>query len=184
MDELSQYQYRINNVKLSIIFLSKLRIEEFRSNLLEKWKNEVSFSKNIIIIQSKYTCTIFHKSPGKYHVNLTKVSSLDDIKGSLDYVITKYFSPLKFHLIKHKIDNISASLSLNRFISLHYLAVHSRHIRFNPERFSGGIFKFQDHRGTVIIFTSGCVNILGCKNEEQILRLWKKLTSTLASLAV
>ena len=85
---------------------------------------------------------------------------------------------------KYKIDNISASLSLNRFISLHYLAVHSRNIRFNPERFPGGIFKFQDHRGTVIIFTSGCVNILGCKNEEQILRLWKKLTSTLASLAV
>ena len=85
---------------------------------------------------------------------------------------------------KYKIDNISASLSLNRFISLHYLAVHSRNIRFNPERFPGGIFKFQDHRGTVIIFTSGSVNILGCKNEEQILRLWKKLTSTLASLAV
>ena len=100
MDELSQYQYRINNVKLSIIFLSKLRIEEFRSNLLEKWKNEVSFSKNIIIIQSKYTCTIFHKSPGKYHVNLTKVSSLDEIKGSLDYVITKYFSVLRRRLLK------------------------------------------------------------------------------------
>ena len=92
MDELSQYQYRINNVKLNIIFLSKLRIEEFRSNLLEKWENEVSFSKNIIIIQSKYTCTIFHKTPGKYHVNLTKVSSLDKIKGSLDYVIRIFFS--------------------------------------------------------------------------------------------
>ena len=117
-------------------------------------------------------------------MNLTKVSSLDEIEGSLDYVITKYFSPLKFHLIKYKIDNISASLSLNRFISLHYLAVHSRNIRFNPERFPGGIFKFQDHRGTVIIFTSGSNNILGCKNEEQISRLWKKLTSTLASLAV
>ena len=126
MDALTQYQYRINNVKLSIIFLSKLRVEEFRSNLLEKWKNEVSFSKNIIIIRSKYTCTIFHKTPGKYHVNLTKVPSLDEIGGSLDYVITKYFSPLKFHLIKYKIDNISASLSLNRFISLHYLAVHSK----------------------------------------------------------
>ena len=96
MDDLSQYQYRINNVKLSIIFLSKLRIEEFRSNLLEKWENEVSFSKNIIIIQSKYTCNIFHKTPGKYHVNLTKVSSLDEIEGSLDYVITKYFSHLSF----------------------------------------------------------------------------------------
>ena len=65
-------------------------------------------------------------------MNLTKVSSLDEIEGSLDYVITKYFSPLKFHLIKYKIDNISASLSLNRFISLHYLAVHSKNIRFNP----------------------------------------------------
>ena len=96
MDELSKYQYHINNVKLSIIFLSKLRIEEFRSNLLEKWENEVSFSKNIIIIQSKYTCTIFHKTPGKYHVNLTKVSSLDEIEGSLDYVIKNIFLHLSF----------------------------------------------------------------------------------------
>ena len=66
---------RITNVKISVIFLSKVKIEEFKTKILTLFDKKVSYKKNIIIIHVKYTCIIFHKGPGKYHVNITKIKT-------------------------------------------------------------------------------------------------------------
>ena len=184
MKEVESLRYQISNVKLSAVFLSKVRKEEFKSHLLKNYCKDISFRKNLIIIRSKYTCIIFHKIPGKYHVNVTKIQCLDDVKPALDYIRSKYFPSIRFQFIKHNIDNISASCSLNRFISLHQLAKKCKNVRFNPERFPGCFLKYDNQKGTLAIFSSGSINILGCVNEAQIKQLWNQFVTQLKIFAL
>ena len=184
MNGVESLRYQISNVKLSAVFLSKVRKEEFKSYLLKNYCEDISFRKNLIIIRSKYTCIIFHKTPGKYHVNVTKVQRLDEVSPALDYIRSKYFPSTRFQFIKHNIDNISASCSLKRFISLHQLAKKNKNARFNPERFPGCFLKYDNQKGTLVIFSSGSINILGCINETQIKQLWNQLVTQLKTLAL
>ena len=109
MDYQRQGEFVISNVKISIIFLSKTSIQEFKKTILEKNGNIVYFKKNIIVIKAEYTIIILYKPPGKNHVNLTKIKHLQNIETAISYVRERFFPPSMFHLVKHKIDNITTT---------------------------------------------------------------------------
>ena len=174
----------INNVKISIIFLSEVKIEQFKKSILSCYNDRVSYKKNIIVLRIKYTCTIFYKPPGKYHVNVTKIKSLQDVDDALQYLRTHLFHSLNFQLVKQTIDNISANFRLNSAISLHTIARTLENASFNHERFPVCFVGFDNTQGKAIIFSSGCVNILGCKNAHQIESIWKKLKTQIKKIVV
>ena len=87
---------RITNVKISITFLSQ-KIADFKNDLSKVDNSKVTYKKNMIILRFKYTCTIFYKPPGKYHVNVTKIRSLEDIDHAITELRAKIFPLQSFN---------------------------------------------------------------------------------------
>ena len=113
---------RITNVKISITFLSQKKVADFKNDLLKVDNSKVTYKKNIIILRFKYTCTIFYKPPGKYHVNVTKIRNLEDIDHAITELRAKIFHPSKFQLVKQNVDNLTACYQFKKSFCLQDIA--------------------------------------------------------------
>ena len=149
----------INNVKISAIFQYDKPVLSF-FDIAETLKVYCEQKRNIVVIKDFYTITIFQKPNNEYHINITGIKSLTYTIKALKWLIDTYCSTHCFQLIKHQIDNITASFDFKQYICLQYLASKIKYSKYNPERFHALYIK--DGNGTAIIFQSGKVNTLGC----------------------
>ena len=90
------------------------KVADFKNDFLKVHNSKVTYKKNIIILRFKYTCTIFYKPPGKYHVNVTKIRNLEDIDHAITELRAKIFPPSKFQLVKQNVDNLTACYQLKK----------------------------------------------------------------------
>lgn len=121
---------------------------------------------NFIVFEKEFTYTIFKngKKP-ENHINITKLKCRSDIEKALSVLSDL----LKFHnLHNFKIDNITASTSSYTTTDLNQISQKKTWgvLKYNPEKFPGLFIKHA--LGTVIIFHSGKVVILGCKEENNV----------------
>jgi len=114
-----------------------------------------------------------NKYPLNIHVNLTGVKEFCFFHSIIFDLNKILFTQDWCVIIDIRIDNITASFNFNKQIDLKYLKQTYSNVKYNSERFPGLFFKF--NTGTAILFSSGKINIVGCKNTETILELWKKL---------
>ena len=160
----------INNIKFGFtikpanLYLSKL---EYLSELFE-----VKRSGNIATLRTEDFVFIIFTSG---HINATGVRSTDLISECVDFFLTIFSLPYPVESIDIRIDNISASTSLARprrpaIEALGEIASrHSGRISFNQEAFPGVTINLQ--YGTLIIFMSGKVNVVGVKKESNLAHL-------------
>lgn len=164
-------EYNVANVKVSLK-TSKIFLDNVCNFAEEK---EIFFKnyKNFIVVKTEFTYIIFKSKDEQFesHVNITKIPSINKIPLAID-IIT---SLKQCTAISYKIDNIIATTNLKKRINL---AIISRsecfeNIKYNNEKFPGVFLKFKI--GTVILFHSGKLVIVGCKNIENIECLISKI---------
>lgn len=165
--------YNISNVKVSI------KTSPIALNTVLALKLSVKNYKNFIVLKDKYTYTIF-KTNLKFenHINITKIPKLSKITDSINHLK----SYIVFSLIDMKIDNIIATLKHNQPIDL--VSVCERKLfesmKYNNERFPGLFVKFEI--GTAILFHSGKIVLVGCKNENDLKCLTTSIFAVIKTL--
>ena len=152
--------------------------------------NDISFNRDIPIkqynnfnvIKTKYTYIIFTKSKKnrKFHVNITKIPSLDHISKAIDEL--KNIINETFSVENLKIENITCLHILNENINLletfknfkKRQFVDSKdlegkniiiQVRYNPEKFPGIFLKLKNC--SVLLFSSGKLVVIGATSEEE-----------------
>jgi TATA-box binding protein (TBP) (component of TFIID and TFIIIB) len=162
--------YKIANVKVSIKTLS-LSLDIVYNCLKLKGLNCIHYT-NFLVIKNKYTYIIFKTNKQKEnHINITKIPNLSNVKEAID-LITNLTQCI---VTSFKIDNIIATSSANQKLNLDKIVKEKKfnQIKYNNEKFPGLFLKF--NKGTAILFHSGKIVIVGCKSEEAIKCLIKKI---------
>ena len=168
------HTYRTSNVKVSI----KLSAVCLNTVIEQCARARVRCRKfhNFVVVYGAYTFTLFKRgSAGVCHVNVCGILCPCYVDSAVAYVcsFTQQQAALSFC-----IDNITATIDLGRCVGLSHLQQAARSLpdlrsTFNKQKFPGLFIKFE--RGTAIIFASGKVNIVGVKNEEEILAISRSL---------
>ncbi len=176
--------FKISNVKISIK-CAKLSLDNV-SSIANANNITNSIYTNFIVLKSKFTYIIFkHKNnTGKEnHINITKIKNLFDVNEA----VTFFTSLFKCAFTKITLDNISATSVLGKYIELQNILlnipyfeielkrknINLKSVKYNNEIFPGLFLKFDI--GTLIIFHSGKIVIVGCKKENDIECLVKNI---------
>lgn len=120
---------------------------------------------NFVVFEKVFTYIIFKQGRnGKNHINITKIKSRDGIQDAVAVLELM----LKCHFSDLKIDSITASSSIDSVIDLYQISAKKTWgvLKYNSQKFPGLFIKHS--LGTVIIFHSGKIVILGCKTETDI----------------
>lgn len=156
--------YEIRNIKVS----GKLK-SLVLNNALEKLRSLSIPTKiygNFISFKAQnYTYILFKKGKKDYnHINITQIANFSSIAQAIDILE----SILDCCVSDYIIDNIIATSDLHRKISLEKIITngHFTNIKYNNEVFPGLFIKFL--MGTVILFHTGKLVIVGCKNQSSL----------------
>ena len=161
---------RISNIKVSA------KIFAARADLVH-WCEQEATKKNssfFIIRQVGCVFTVFYKG----HVNISSCRNKDDVERGLFFLQTR---PFIFNVELVSIDNITCSARLRQSLFNRrklrfalYLKEISKfcspvyyQVKYTPQVFPAAFFKSR-HFGTVALFSSGKINIVGCKSFSQI----------------
>lgn len=162
-------EYLVTNFKISfkcpLLFLDNVSTITHQQNLDTKVFN------NFIVFKKKFNFIIFKAKRTLNHINVTKLSTREDILESVQ-VFEQLFSCQISNLT---IDNIIAVSKFPEFLNLSKISQHTFEgkIKYNSEKFPGLFIKFKE--GTVILFHSGKVVVVGCKTESNIECLLKRI---------
>jgi TATA-box binding protein (TBP) (component of TFIID and TFIIIB) len=164
-------EYNVANVKVSLktskIFLDNVFTLATEKNIF--CKNY----KNFIVLKSRFTYIIFKskEKQSESHINITKIRSVSKILEAIDSIT----SLILCTVISYKIDNIIATTNLKRNLNLSDISktCNFKNLKYNNEKFPGLFVKFET--GTVILFHSGKLVIVGCKTEKDISCLIQKI---------
>lgn len=157
--------YTINNIKVSF------KIEAISLDIVQKQliSNKISFRiyHNYYVFKiESYHCVMFKANQvlQNNHLNVTKIKSIENIE-EIKKLVEKIF---KRKVIHSNIDNIMATSMMSHPLLLQNLAQNQlRNIaKFNIETFPGLFLKYKE--GTIILFHSGKIVIVGCRCEEDI----------------
>lgn len=157
--------YTVNNIKVSFK-IQAISLDIVQNRLIA---NKISFRiyHNYYVFKIKsFHCVLFKENKiwNNNHLNVTKIKSVRKIK-QVKQLIFKLF---KKKVISTKIDNIMATSCMKNAINLKQLAQNQlRHIaKFNIETFPGLFLKYKE--GTLILFHSGKIVIVGCRRKKDI----------------
>lgn len=154
---------KIRNIKISVkveaIPLNNA-IKQLRENNIEHktYLNFVTF-KNI------FSFVLFKPSRNlTSHINISSIKNKKGIKKSVRLLK----STLAVTVLSLSIDNIVSTKNLGNLLNLSEIIRQKVFVnaRYNPEHFPGLFVKF--NRGTIILFHSGKVVIVGCKRYRDI----------------
>lgn len=150
-----------------------------------------------------WVCTVFKKNIAKdalQHVNVTNIKSFDDIDSVISHLTCLRLIVLPGTV---RIDNVTGLMQVRELIipdiirsiqqnekevclklDTVFWGTHSLTVHYNNERFPGLFIKFKRNSlksGTAIVFHSGKIVIIGCKNLTQ-LRWVSKAVNALISI--
>lgn len=180
----------ISNTKLSakIPDRSLLEIEE---NCIQQKIDYSTYNNYIVFRSSNFTYTIFKKkslkncdktSDSKQHANIT-VRNSSKIEEAI-ILLKKILQYDKDVNIPFKIDNLTATAALGKSVNVNDFLQSTRNISdkisFNPEKFPAIFIRHKN--GTILLFRSGILNILGCKSTEELNETFSWIRSICANI--
>jgi len=157
----------ISNIKLSLQ-ISGLKYDDILSKCVEL---KCSVKQNFIVLFSKYTYSIFEAGKsGVLHCNVTKIRGFPDVPEATQEICSIFPN---VSLSNPIVDNITATIVSGRKINLQSLFLKLKDnykVFFNCQKFPGLFIKspIDGANGTISIFSSGTVNIVGVKATDHL----------------
>lgn len=157
------FDYKITNIKLTLktSFICLDTVKKF----LRRKKINFKEYQNFLVIKNIYTYVYFKSSDSEInHLNITNIPEFKKIDIACNHILKNILKPFKIKEIYRRVDNISASLNLNKKIDLLKIVSYFQKIcqvSYNTEKFPGVFLKFK--YGTIIIFHTGKCIFIGCK---------------------
>lgn len=155
--------FHVRNIKVSV----KIKRESLDNVILLLNKKNVPNTRflNFVTFTKQFSFVLFKTSKDNLnHVNITKIPSL----GVVTSAIKIFKKIIECSIEKVQIDNIIATSDFNKEISLRKIVEKRlfQNIKFNIEQFPGLFIKLK--KGTVIVFHTGKIVIVGCKKYRHI----------------
>lgn len=163
----------LRNIKISVKILHfdyNVKIDFLKERYNSKNEaNKFKAHNNFIVVNDTFTYILFKpkKKGEECHLNITKICSFDDIQPSIN-LATKIFE-CTYNPHSVRIDNMTYLHYLRKQIKLGLLfkKYHkSFQIKYNNTIFPG--LHLKTKTGSAIIFHTGTVIIVGCKNIKQV----------------
>lgn len=120
---------------------------------------------NFVTFKQVFSFVVFKTSANNVnHINVSRVKNSTDIK-TVESALAELFN---VPIYKTKVDNIVSTSNINKELNLSQIVRRKifENITYNQEQFPGLFVKY--NKGTVIIFHSGKIVIVGCKSYEDI----------------
>lgn len=156
--------FRIRNIKVSVkvnALILNNALSYLKSNqiLVKEFCNFITFKSN------SFTFILFKTGKAKQtHINITQIKDLTSINKAIDCLNNL----IKCTVINYTVDNIIATSDLHKPICLSDVINGKKfdRVKYNNEVFPGLFIKFNE--GTIILFHSGKIVIVGCKSVKHI----------------
>jgi len=101
----------------------------------------------------------------------------------LKYVVKVKNKEVKY-LAKIKVENVVASINLEREVPLPKILAKLKGSEYEPEQFPGLVYRVEEPRAAMLIFSSGKVVCTGARSLKDVELLFKRITRMLAKLGV
>jgi len=134
---------------------------------LQRTASSIKFFHNFAVIRSNFVYTVFMSG----FVNATKIGTLADCSRAVDHLLSILDVGRDALQGAFSVDNITAAGHFPRRIRLSAVkTIPGMHVRFKPDRFAGLSIRFDNVRGTIIVFKSGSYTIVGAKTADDVNR--------------
>ena len=164
----------INNIKMSLNF-SGINFSQILY-LIKNLNHQIK--ANLLSVYSEFTFVIFKTDKKIVHCNVTKLSNYSDI-----YKAKKHFLEIfrGATILNTQVDNICASLNLLKkidltkmFMKFNDIKKNNFKVHYNNQKFPGMFIKFKKEflNGTIIIFKSGKIIIIGLKSPSHFVEIY------------
>ena len=165
----SKSDIKLSNVKLSC----SIKLGEGEVFCVDDNKVDLKRCSNFIVAKKRFVYTIFKAkaNDGKYHVNVTKIPSEQDIGVALRNL--KRVIKSKFRILHWRKENVTCSINTNRAIPLFQVfsllekQPYVKKLKFVPDRFPAMFVSMQQN--TVLMFSTGKMVIIGGKSKNDAL---------------
>jgi len=159
----SRTMIKIRNIKISV----KVRAIPLNNVIKKLQEKNIEHREylNFVTFKSKFSYVLFKPSKNlTTHINISSIKNKRDIKKSVWFL--KY--NLAVVVLSLRIDNIVSTKIIGKSINLQEIIRQKVFVnaRYNPEHFPGLFVKF--NKGTIILFHSGKVVIVGCRTYQDI----------------
>jgi TATA-box binding protein (TBP) (component of TFIID and TFIIIB) len=156
--------FLIRNIKVSVkvnaVILNNALGNLKSNNIITKeFCNFITFKSN------SFTYILFKTGKAKdTHINITQIKDFSLINVAINCLINL----IKCTVISYSVDNIIATSDLLKPVCLTEIIKRKKFqkVKYNNEVFPGLFIKF--NKGTIIVFHSGKIVIVGCKSVKDI----------------
>ncbi len=181
LSELPEPSYRIENIVATVTLDQTLDLYAIETSIPNVEYNPDQFPGLVYRLEEPKVTALIFKS-GKMVVTGAKSTQ------QLIEAVKKIIRELKKHGIvivgrpKVQIQNIVASANLNICVDLERAALTLENSMYEPEQFPGLIYRMQNPRVVLLIFSSGKMVITGAKREEEVKEAVYNIRAKLAEI--
>ncbi|MEM0084629.1 MAG: TATA-box-binding protein [Candidatus Methanomethylicia archaeon] len=179
----SKPSVRIENVVASVVLDQYIDLEAVTKSIPTVDYNPEQFPGLVFRLDKPKTATLIFSS-GK--MVCTGAKSEKDVKKAIKKIISTLKSKGIVMIGKPKItiQNIVASANLKTNINLEKAALTLENVMYEPEQFPGLIYRMNDPKVVLLLFSSGKMVCTGAKKEEQVYEAVEKINNKLRELGL
>ena len=179
---MTQKDIRVVNIVVSTSLEQDIPLEKMAATLPNTEYNPEQFPGLVIRIKEPKTSALIFSSG---NVVCTGAKSMDKVEESINKII-KSLEKINVKVTikpKIKIQNIVASGTVGMDLNLNTLAMKLKNTEYEPEQFSGLVYKLIDAKATFLLFSNGKVVCTGTKSEDEVHAALDKLIQNLKKVS-
>ncbi|MCX8168792.1 MAG: TATA-box-binding protein [Candidatus Methanomethylicia archaeon] len=172
---------KIENVVASVVLNQYIDLEAITKSIPTVDYNPEQFPGLVFRLDNPKTATLMFSS-GK--MVCTGAKSEKEVKKAIKKILSILKSKGIIIVGKPKIviQNIVASANLKTNINLEKAALTLENVMYEPEQFPGLIYRMDDPKVVLLLFSSGKMVCTGAKKEEQVYEAVEKINEKLRKL--
>ncbi|MDG6228410.1 MAG: TATA-box-binding protein [Candidatus Thermoplasmatota archaeon] len=175
-------EIRIQNIVASAKFSEKLDLDLIAQSLDKVEYEPEQFPGAVYRLSDPKTATLLFKSG---RANCTGAKTIEDVHKTID-IIADLLKNLGISVNKDKdivIQNIVATADLEGELNLNEVAVGLglENVEYEPEQFPGLVYRLDDPKVALLLFSSGKMVCAGARNFEDISRAVEEIVNQLTS---
>ncbi|MCE4604811.1 MAG: TATA-box-binding protein [Aeropyrum sp.] len=176
--ELPKPEVKIENIVATVILQNQLDLNLIETKIQDVDYNPDQFPGLVYRLESPRVTVLIFKSGKMVITGAKSVNQLIHVVKKLLKVFVEQGIPIQGKP-QIQIQNIVASANLKVYIDLEKAALEFENSLYEPEQFPGLIYRMDEPRVVMLIFSSGKMVITGAKMEQEVYEAVKKVTQRL-----